>query len=179
MQKKKNGFLLFIFSFCPGAGELYMGFMKMGLSLLTSFFLSVFVVSITNTPELSIFPAIIYIYSFFHAHNIASLDDEKFYSLKDEYLLGSDITELIDEKFKGKSKVIIATILIILGFIMMWNTGLELLHDYVGGNSFIVRVLYKITDYAPRFIIGVVVVICGFKLIKGKNNQEEIDGKNA
>ena len=33
MTKQKKGFLLFVASLIPGAGELYMGFRKMGLSL--------------------------------------------------------------------------------------------------------------------------------------------------
>ena len=30
---KKNGFLTFCFAFIPGAGEMYQGYMKRGLSL--------------------------------------------------------------------------------------------------------------------------------------------------
>ena len=37
MKKKKNRFLLFCFSFLPGAGEMYLGFMKTGISLLSIF----------------------------------------------------------------------------------------------------------------------------------------------
>ena len=39
-QKKKSRFLTFIFSFLPGAAEMYMGFMKNGFSLMMIFFLS-------------------------------------------------------------------------------------------------------------------------------------------
>ena len=38
MTKKRNGFLRFCCSLLPGAGEMYMGFMKMGLSLMSMFF---------------------------------------------------------------------------------------------------------------------------------------------
>ena len=34
MTKKKNGFLAFCFSLIPGAGEMYMGFMKQGASIM-------------------------------------------------------------------------------------------------------------------------------------------------
>ena len=34
---RKNSFFTFLFSFVPGAGEMYMGFMKQGLSLMTLF----------------------------------------------------------------------------------------------------------------------------------------------
>ena len=31
----KNGILTFLFAFCPGAGQMYQGYMKRGLSLIT------------------------------------------------------------------------------------------------------------------------------------------------
>lgn len=34
MIKKKNGFIAFICSLIPGAGEMYLGFMKEGLSIM-------------------------------------------------------------------------------------------------------------------------------------------------
>lgn len=175
MQKKKNQFLLFILSFCPGAGELYMGFMKMGLSLLSIFFVSIFIVSILNMPELGLIVAIIYIYSFFHAHSIASLDDDKFYALEDDYVFGSDMLDKLSRSIKGKHKKVAATVLILLGLIMMWNSGLEFLHDHFGGQFYLIKVLYEISDYAPRFIIGIAIIICGAMLIKGKKNNENTD----
>ena len=36
MQKQKRGFWLFIFSLIPGAGEMYMGFKKQGISIMPS-----------------------------------------------------------------------------------------------------------------------------------------------
>ena len=37
MTKKKSGFWTFLFSWIPGAGEMYMGFMRMGISLMILF----------------------------------------------------------------------------------------------------------------------------------------------
>ena len=36
-NKRKSGFLLFWFSLLPGAGEMYLGFMRQGLSLMGLF----------------------------------------------------------------------------------------------------------------------------------------------
>ena len=38
---KKNGILTFLFAFVPGAGQMYQGYMKRGLSLITLFFLCI------------------------------------------------------------------------------------------------------------------------------------------
>ena len=37
MTKQKHGFLLFLASLIPGAGELYMGFRKQGISIMAVF----------------------------------------------------------------------------------------------------------------------------------------------
>ena len=41
--KKKNKFFTFCFSLFPGAGEMYMGFMKAGVSLMLLFFLALLI----------------------------------------------------------------------------------------------------------------------------------------
>ena len=47
MRRKKSKFLTFIFSLLPGAGEMYMGFMKMGVSLMAEFFGIIFLATVT------------------------------------------------------------------------------------------------------------------------------------
>ena len=49
MTKKKSGFLTFLFSWIPGAGEMYMGFMKMGVSLMGLFWGIISLSVLTNT----------------------------------------------------------------------------------------------------------------------------------
>lgn len=175
MQKKKNGFLLFCFSFMPGAGEMYMGFMKMGLSLMGVFLAMVCIVSIIGVPELSVAPALIYFYSFFHAHNIASLDDERFYNLEDNYLFGMENLEGAKNLLKGKYKKWLPIGLIIIGIVMLWNAGLEILWDYCGKDNYIVKALYNISDYAPRIIIGLAIIIAGIRLIFGKKKEDTVN----
>ena len=48
MTKKKSSFLTFCFSFLPGAGQMYMGFMKRGISLMSSFFFLIFLAVFFN-----------------------------------------------------------------------------------------------------------------------------------
>ena len=173
MQKKKNGFLVFCFSFLPGAAEMYMGFMKMGFSLLAVFAAAICIVSLIGVPELSVIPAIMYVYSFFHAHNIAGLDDKRFMELKDDYFFGLERVSELGEQLKGKYKKWAAIALIVLGAVMIWRTGLDLLGDYLGFSNIIVKALYRITEYVPRCIIGVVIIVVGIRLIAGKKDEQE------
>ena len=44
----KNGILTFLFAFCPGAGQMYQGYMKRGLSLITMFCLFIMAGALTG-----------------------------------------------------------------------------------------------------------------------------------
>ena len=48
MKKKKNRFFLFCFSFLPGAGEMYFGLMKTGISLLGLFMAGIMLAGYTE-----------------------------------------------------------------------------------------------------------------------------------
>ena len=78
MTKKKNGFWTFWFSFIPGAGEMYMGFMKMGISLMGLFCLVVFLAYTLDMPAILFVGVIIWFYGFFHVHNNRYMDYEAF-----------------------------------------------------------------------------------------------------
>lgn len=58
MTKKRNGFLRFCCSLLPGAGEMYMGFMKMGLSLMSMFFGIIVAASIFELGPLAVLAVI-------------------------------------------------------------------------------------------------------------------------
>lgn len=171
-MNRKNGFLHFVFSFVPGAGEMYMGFMKMGFSLMCIFAVLCAVVSLISIPELAIFPAMFYVYCFFHTHNIRGLDDAKFGEVVDEYLFNLDKILQLKEDALKKGRKWIAALCVILGAVMLWQAGLEFLWDTLGGKYRIVRILSTITDYMPRTIIGIAIVVLGIKLIKGRPADE-------
>ncbi len=169
MKNKKNRFWLFVFSLCPGAGHMYMGFMKMGLSFLLGFMLLIAVIAITGLDVLAVFPITLYIYCFFHANNIGGLDDERFAALEDEYLLGFGDMNRIHFKLDQKNRNLAAVALIILGIYMLWNVGFGMLRDYMGwDNPFIRAVYYTMRDEVPRIVIAIAIIWFGVSLLRGK-----------
>ena len=90
MQKQKRGFLLFICSLIPGAGEMYMGFFKQGISIMTLFWALVAIAGGLNISSLVIFLPVVWFYSFFHVHNLKKLPEEEFYAVEDNYILNLD-----------------------------------------------------------------------------------------
>ena len=59
----KNGILTFLFAFCPGAGQMYQGYMKRGLSLILTACLIGMVSSLLNPVLLLL--VVVWMYSFF------------------------------------------------------------------------------------------------------------------
>lgn len=176
MRKKKNRFLLFCCSIWPGAGEMYLGFMKMGLSLLAIFSLSVVVVSYSGIGVLAFVPMVIWVFSFFHANNLGSLSDEAFMRVEDEYLfgIGAEDADSVKGFFTGKYRKVFAAILILLGISMTWQTLCRTLRYFVG-NDFYYEFISPITGYinneVPRLIVGVAIIWFGIKLIQGKKRE--------
>lgn len=180
MKKKKNRFWLFILSLWPGAGHMYMGFMKMGLSFMLGFMVLLIVVSITNIGALAVLPITLYVYSFFHANNIGGLDDENFMAMEDTYLFGLDGIGNRQVKVDQKSKKIIAVVLIVIGLYMLWNLAFELLRGLLGWDNPILKAIYYfMRDDVPRAVIAIAIIWFGVALLRGKKNALEAADANG
>ena len=133
MQKQKRGFWLFIFSLIPGAGEMYMGFKKQGLSIMLLFWGVFAVGSFTGMDWLIFLIPIIWFYSFFNVHNLKSLSEEEFYSIEDSYVLHMDeLTGDISSLLKHHRNLT-AILLIFLGASILWNNLMDFLYMILPG----------------------------------------------
>lgn len=178
MKKKKNRFLLFCFSLLPGAGEMYLGFMKTGVSLLSIFAVGVMLTGYTGIGIMAFLPFVIWIYGFFHANNLGALSDEEFYRVEDGYLFGLSEVELgsVKDSIAGKYRKALAIILIILGASMLWQAFCRMLRRFVGNDfyyAYISRFTGIVNDDLPKIVIALVIIWLGVKLIQGK--KEELD----
>ena len=117
--KKKSRFLTFCFSLLPGAGEMYMGFMRMGLSLMLLFILSFMIPAALRLDELSVLALVVWFYGFFHANHLVSLTDEEFAKVEDEYLFGMD-SIAGGRNFVNKYRKGLAVVLIASGVLLLW-----------------------------------------------------------
>jgi hypothetical protein len=174
MQRKKSRFIVFILSFIPGAGEMYMGFMQMGLSLMLGFMILTAIVGLTNLGALSVFPVALYAYSFFHANNLATLDDRSFHMIRDEFLFGFGNIGHRQWRLEGRNRTIAAAILIILGIMMLWQVVFNVLCDIFGWeNVLLSKLYYFVRDELPRAVVGIAVIWGGLALIRGKRIRIE------
>ena len=176
MKKQKSRFWLFLFSLFPGAGHMYLGLMRMGLSFMFGFMLSVALMNITGLDVLVVLPLTIYIYSFFHANNIGGMDDEAFAALEDEYLLGFGDIDRDRFRLDQRNRNLAAAVLIILGICMLWNVGFGMVRDYIGWDNPIIKAIYyTMRDDVPRVVIAIAIIWVGVTLLRGRKESGPVE----
>ena len=173
MKKQKHGFWVFIFSLIPGAGEMYMGFKKQGLSIMLLFWGSIALASITGLGWLAMFLPVIWFYSFFNVHNLKSLSEEEFYSVEDNYILHMDQFSGDMGKFFQKHQSAAAWVLILFGICILWSRYTSHLYFIVPNNM--ADYVYNICNSLPQIVIAAGIIAAGIYLLtqqKKKLKQE-------
>ncbi len=172
MQHKRNQFFNFFISCVPGAGQMYQGFLKRGTSLMTIFFIEIFLAGIVNIDWLLLGLPVIWSYSFFDSMNTNSLSDEEFSKIEDRYLFTSG-----NSSFKipqSKMRIPAAVVLIFMGGYVLLENIAYLLKNALG-YSYHWWFMDLVFDYFPRFLFAAVVIAAGVYLIKGKKVQMDKD----
>lgn len=170
---KKNAFLTFIFACIPGAGQMYYGYMKRGLSMITFFCL--FIMAGTLVDVLVVGSVIVWMYSFFDTYDLV------------RHLAAGDPKEdglLLVDNFDDVKKLIPQhTKLVGWGLI---GFGVWALYDLLIGN-WVYRILTNVLGYGyawdvingiPNLVVGGLLVFAGFKLLNmhpaKKNSDDEL-----
>lgn len=177
MKRRKNGFWTFVFSFVPGCAEMYMGFMKMGLSLMVAFF-GVCALSQWAGSSVLVFAAcVVWFYGFFHARNLASMDDAQLQQMEDAYLFHMP-QDWEKKPMQDKYRKWLAILLIFFGSVILYKNIIYFISDVLG-DAFpyeLYRALvYVVGDRVPQIAAAVVIIVIGVKLVSGKKKELEND----
>lgn len=171
----RNKFWTFFFSFCPGAGQMYQGYMKRGLSLILMFVLPI-MVGAAFMPILAALAAVVYMYSFFDSLNLhAQIQDGD--APKDDFLVHLSVAEEDWKKLLDGKSHLIGWAFVVLGVSGLYKSFVEpLLIDLLRmlpspWNNVISNILYNI----PGLCIGVLFILVGLWLIRGDKDQKESD----
>lgn len=178
MIKRKGKFLTFCFSLFPGAGHMYLGLMKQGLSLMLCFFGITFISIYLNIGAFALLLPVLFFYSFFDVLNKNSLSDEDFYALKDDYLFYMDLNEL-KQLFQGKFRPVLALILIIIGGQLLLDNCYHILYYLLPDSvsSLIYETLRPVFTRLPQTLIALVIIAIGIRLIRGKKTALGLENK--
>lgn len=180
MRKKKNRFYTFLLSFLPGAAEMYMGFMKSGISIMAVFCLSIMIPAILRISDVFVLLAVlVWFYSFFHARNLVACDDETFQAIPDDYiwesLLSGEKIDITNPKIKKWG----AAALIIFGVLLLWENVTDIVYalipDHMWGQ--LAPVVNMVMDTIPQVVVAVLIILIGVKMIMGKKEEMDEDGE--
>lgn len=170
MKRKKNGFFTFIWSFMPGAAEMYMGFMKCGLSLMLLFLGGIAFAYIVQINGVLLFlPVLVWFYSFFHARNLAACTEEMLQTMEDDFIWDS---------FGDGSKTRVsspalrkwgAVILIVIGATMLWNNFRSVVANLIPNEYW--DMIWPIFNNIPQIVISLLIIAIGIGLIIGKKKE--------
>ena len=168
MQKQKRGFWLFIFSLIPGAGEMYMGFKKQGISIMLLFWGVFAIGSCTGMDWLIFLIPIIWFYSFFNVHNLKSLSEEEFYSVEDSYVLHMDKLLGDVDTLLSHHRKLTAIILIVFGASILWNNLVDFFYMIFPG--YLAEVLGSFAYHLPQLVIAVAIIFAGIYILTRKKD---------
>lgn len=165
MIRKKNKVFTFIFSMIFGAGQMYMGFMKQGISLMSVALMIIFIGNWLYIGPILFALPVLWFYCFFDSINKMTLPDELFKDLKDDYLFVRGIDHIEIKKVTEKYNKVIASICIIVGIYILADNFTNYLAMYFPHLYMFVQPFSWI---APRILFAVIIIAIGIKLIIGK-----------
>ena len=172
----KNGILTFLFAFCPGAGQMYQGYMKRGLSLITMFCVAFGAGTLLEV--LYVAMPIVWMYSFFDTFNLRAqiIADT---APEDDYLIHFDPRDKRLARALLDSHKLVGWLLIAFGALIAYqNLIMNILGDLVyrwGHSSPVFRALYLVMDSLPDVVVCVVLIVCGVWLVKGPHPAKKPD----
>lgn len=160
---KKNKFLAFFFGMIPGAGQMYLGYMKRGFSLMTAFFLLIAVTAFLQMEFLLFALPIIWFYAFFDTLNLSAQGYDARYCQPDDYLfhLDSIMGRNWFQTFQ-KRHLIAGAACILLGFYLVLTNVVAPFLSVFG------IWIYDVLRVFPPLIIAAAIIILGVHLIRGE-----------
>ena len=171
---KKNGILTLLFAFIPGAGQMYQGYMKRGLSLVLM--AAAIGMAAMLIPPIAFALLVVFMYSFFDTFNLrAQLAAEK--APQDDYLVHFNWHDDRMTQFMGESHKLVGWGLIALGAMVFYqNIIMRVLGDVMwrwGQNNPFFRAIYLMLDSLPQIVVCVALVICGVWLVRGPKGKKQ------
>ena len=177
---KRNTFLTLLFSLVPGAGQMFQGYMKRGVSLAVLFLIPILAGAIL--PGLASLAAIVYMYSFFDSLNLHSqLKDggrESYAPLADDdYLvhLGKLRNEDFERLVSGQHHLL-GWGIVLVGCVLLYHSCIRpILNSLIWliEADEIRNVLFQMIRGVPQLAFAVVLVLVGLWLIHGPKKQKD------
>lgn len=175
-MRQKHGLLLFLTSCVPGCGEMYQGYMKRGMSILT-IFCGIFALAVfLEIGALAVLMIPLWLFSFFDSYNLRGQTDAQAEANPDAYLFGlSDMDSRRMNDLLRKRHSLVGWGLVLLGVYVLFETVVgrlvNIICDYLGDWW-----LYEIVMRdLPRLAVTVLIIALGVWFIRGPKREKSED----
>ena len=164
----KNGLLTLLFAFIPGAGQMYQGYMKRGLSLVLMC-CAIGAVAMLFSP-IAFFLLVVFMYSFFDTLNLRA-QIAMGNAPEDDYLVHLDPKDKRLARMLLDSHKLVGWALIVFGVLIVYqNLVMEALNEVLwrwGRDSVLFRAFYLVMERLPDVAVCVALIVCGVWLVRG------------
>ena len=175
----KNRLLLFLCACVPGCGQMYQGYMRRGVSLLSMGCGIIAVASFLRISELAILLPVLWAYAFFDSFNLRTLL-ENGTAPADEYLFG--LSELDSRRLGAllrKKHSILGWLLVAVGLYLLYDTVIRRVIGVISEYFPYFDWLYSLFVYdLPRLVVTILIIALGIWFIrgpKGQRNEADFD----
>lgn len=176
---RRNSFLTIMFALIPGAGEMFLGYMKKGMSSMMIFF-GILGIGTFFRLEFVLFALpVVWFYSFFTTLNLHGLIIKGMPLPRDEFVIsGFNLKGNFEGIFSKKNNFYIGYGLVVIGGLSLISfisePIIDVLYRYWPSVGDLLR---DLTYRLPALLVSVAIVLLGVKLIKGKSEKEQEQAK--
>ena len=171
-MQHKSGLFTFCFGLIPGMGQMYLGYMKRGVSLMLMFGGIIFVSGLLNFGWLCILLPIVWAYALFDALNLRAQTPEQAAANPDDYMfdpesvMGQNWSEFISKRHS-----LFGWGLVFIGFYSLYSTFVRpILRDLY--DRFGLWWLRSMLDDVPTLVVAVLLIGLGLYLVKGPSRPD-------
>lgn len=170
---KKNGILTLLFAFIPGAGQMYQGYMKRGLSLVLM--AAAISMAAMLIPPIAFALLVVFMYSFFDTFNLRA-QISMGTAPEDDYLVHFDPQDKRLARMMMDSHKLVGWCLIAIGALIAYeqiimNTLGDILWRW-GQKAPVWRAIYLVMDQLPEVVLCVALILCGIWLVRAPEQRK-------
>ena len=169
---KKSLFLTFCFACCPGAGQMYLGYTKRGASIMLAFFALFGLSAFLNLWLVSVILPVIWFFAFFDTFAIRNATPEELAAKPDCFLY--DLPGI--EDLSNKYHVALGWVFIFIGLYALYNNlFMPVMANVLDMLPYDLWWLWNLFYEIPTFIVAVLIILVGVRLIRGKKQPPDDD----
>ncbi len=161
---RKSRFFAFLCAFCPGAAQMYLGYMRRGISLMAMFWGGMGLIAFFRLDFLSFLLPVVWFYSFFDGLNLRSMPyDPQVAASRDDYLFHISDFPRRRKDFSDRKYRIAGIGCIALGGYMLYRTTIhDLLWDIISRFPFFGSFFRAV----PSIFLALAIILLGIWLIR-------------